>query len=108
AKVFREKRSARGHPYWVLEDEHIPRIGESFLDCVLYLYRSKSDAEQGVIHTSELLRGGSGFLIGIPSTTMDNRFYVYAVSNRHVVTKNPFIRLNTKDGRTDVLEVQPT
>jgi len=76
----------------------MPRIREEYLDCVIYLYYSKEDAERGTIHEN----GGSGFLVGIPST---NCMHVYKVSNRHIVKKSPVIRLNTMNGDSDVLSV---
>ena len=38
----------------------VPRIDDSVQDCVIYLYRSKEEACEG------LEFGGSGFLVGVP------------------------------------------
>src|SRR5260370_1057024 len=59
-KVLRERISNKGHAFTVLEDRFMPRIREEYLDCVIYLYYSKQDAERGAIHEN----GGSGFLVG--------------------------------------------
>ena len=97
-KVFREHRSAKGYPYWLLEDRFVPRIPDQYLDCVIYLYHSVEDAQRGAIHKN----GGSGFLVGIPAAQGPG-WHLYAVSNRHVVETSPVIRLNTKAGDIDVL-----
>jgi Trypsin-like peptidase domain len=103
-RVWRQKLSALGCTYSVIEDRCVLRINEAFLDCVIYLYYSKSDAENASIHNS----GGSGFLVGVPSLLYPKEHYVYAVSNRHVIENSKAIRLNTKQGRTDILEVEPS
>ncbi len=100
SKIFRERISEKGHTYSVLEDRCMPRIRDEYLDCVIYLYYSKEDAERGTVHEN----GGSGFLVGIPSA--EGPPHVYAVSNRHIVEKSPVIRLNTKSGECDVLPVE--
>ena len=72
---------------WVLDDDGslikrwrrvLPTIRETFLDSVVYLYASKSDADNGV------KTGGSGFLCGIydPSS---RAVQLYVVTNRHVI-----------------------
>jgi hypothetical protein len=102
-KVVREKRSFRGYPYWVLEDRYVPRIHDSFLDCVLYLYKSREQAAKGE------RTGGTGFLVGMQSERHTDRVFLYAVTNRHVVQRGSlFIRLNTKTGLTDILETAIT
>jgi hypothetical protein len=102
-KVWRQKLSSRGYTYSVLEDEFVPRIPDDYLDCVIYLYHSRSDAESTAIHCG----GGSGFLVGIPSVHEGSSPFLYAVSNRHVVKKAKAIRLNSKEGQTDIVEVEP-
>jgi hypothetical protein len=96
---FVERRSFRGYPYWVLEDVNVARIEDNFLDCVLYMYKSREDAISG------RAKGGSGFLVGIKSAAHSDMSFVYAVSNRHVVQNGSlFIRLNTKEEVIDVLD----
>lgn len=73
----------------------MPRLVEAVLECSLYLYPTV-DAAKGGEGT-----GGSGFLFGIESSSGDQ--FLYAVSNSHVVRSNPAVRLNTKDGKFDVL-----
>jgi hypothetical protein len=78
----------------------MPRIDDDLLDCVIYLYGSKAEAEAGINI------GGSGFLASYPSSMgIDKGGFMYAVTNRHVIRdKCSTVRLNTADGRTDVFE----
>ncbi len=80
----------------------MPRISDDILDCVIYLYPTELDARNG-----EKV-GGSGFLVGIPSKVYENSWYVYAVTNSHVIREgnSPVIRLNTKEGQIDVLNLE--
>lgn len=82
----------------------MPRIKDAILDCVIYLYPTESDARNGE------RAGGSGFLVGIPSKVYERTWYVYAVTNSHVIREgegnSPVIRLNTKDGQMDVLNLE--
>lgn len=97
----------------------MPKIPQQYLDCSIYLYRSKECAEQGEDF------GGSGCLVRVDS----NRYYdprsftggvysinphnivfpshLYAVTNKHVARRGfPVIRLNTIDDKIDVLELE--
>jgi len=73
------------------------------LDCVIYLYPSVSEAEKG-----ESV-GGTGFLVGISSDAQKDTemCYVYAVTNSHVIRegKSPVIRLKSKDGGHQILDI---
>ncbi len=82
------------------------RLDDRFLDCSVYLYPTEADAKAG-----ERI-GGSGFLCAVPGfghnwfldppCPWKGRYHGYVVSNRHVVEKNPVVRLNTHDGRIEV------
>jgi hypothetical protein len=75
-----------------IEDPPVPRIPDEYLDCVLYLYPSEADAEDGT------RTGGSGFWVGMPVSS--DAWTVYAVTNRHIIEKgNAVVRLSTQDGR---------
>lgn len=78
----------------------MPRIDDNYLDCVIYLYPTKEVAMQGK------KIGGTGFLVALPSEV--EGFYYYAVTNSHVIRegRSPVIRLNTKEGATDILELK--
>jgi hypothetical protein len=79
----------------------VPRINDEYLDCVLYLYPTRSAALTG------RNAGGSGFLVYYPSEMFPEIGYLYAISNRHVISQNLVIRLNTKAGQSDIIESAP-
>ncbi len=90
--------SPRGTAYWTWEPS-LPRLPDDFVDCCVYLYPSRVDAEKG----SKI--GGSGFLFGVGAEHLPNANFLYAVTNRHVIESgNTVVRLNTRDGKTDFLE----
>src|SRR5260370_9388505 len=94
------KLTSRGNPVDCWEIGRMPRIAGEMLDCVVYLYRSKDDAEKGTGG------GGTGFLVVVPSKVYPARGYQYVVTNRHVVKDGAtVIRLTTKSGQSEVLEV---
>ncbi len=76
----------------------MPRIRDAYLDCAIYLYASETDAEDGS------RSGGSGFLVGIPATDLANVWFIYAVTNRHIVEKgNVVVRMKTIDGKNSII-----
>jgi hypothetical protein len=79
----------------------MPRIRDAYLDCAIYLYASETDAEAGA------RTGGSGFLIGIPTTDLlRNVWIIYAVTNKHVVVNgNSVVRLRTKHGKHFIMPI---
>lgn len=96
--------SSNDHPYRTWEPA-TPYIDPVFRDCAIYLYPTKQDAREGAN------AGGSGFLVGMDSLTVEGECHMYAVTNEHVVRPvngrpNPVIRLNDKDGRADILNVR--
>src|SRR2546425_389572 len=100
---WRERRSARGFPYWVWE-RSMPRLPSWLPKAVVYLYPTEDHARQGA------RSGGTGFLIGIGSDLTDKGqddgpTSLYAVTNSHVIREadSPVIRINTLDGVLDVL-----
>lgn len=71
----------------------MPPIDQAFLDCSVYLYPSKEEAEAGE------RSGGSGFLVAVPVEGHDDWITLYVVTNRHVLDGGALvIRLNKKDG----------
>lgn len=92
-------RSARGHiyTYWTRE---MPPLPLPFLECSVYFYRDKFDAEDG----SKL--GGSGFLALVPIEARPDGGTFYLVTNRHVAQKATVVRLNTLDDEFDVLPIK--
>ena len=80
------------------------RINDQLLDCVIYLYGSRQEAEAGINI------GGSGFLVSYPgSPGTEPGGFIYAVTNRHIIRSGcSTVRLNTTDGKTDVFEYSPS
>jgi hypothetical protein len=78
----------------------VPRIRDEFLDCVLYLYPSYKDADEGTGI------GGTGFFIVVPSEGLKKNFlFPYVVTNRHVIESgNTVVRMTTRDGKKHIIE----
>jgi hypothetical protein len=74
------------------------RIGDEFLQCVVYIYPNEAAANDGKE------AGGSGFLVNFP-TSSGNKDRIFVVTNRHVIKnlETPVVRVNRKDGRFDPL-----
>lgn len=91
--------SARGHAYRVWEPE-MPRIRDEYLNCVLYLYRSRHEAEEGINI------GGSAFLVSVRCQHLPHPAgFAYAITNAHVIHAGAcVVRVNTRDGRFDIFE----
>ena len=76
------------------------RISKEILQCSCYLYRSESDALNGV------RTGGTGFLVSMVSAT-GALAHIYVVTNRHVIEEGFWIfRLNTKQGQAEALPTE--
>jgi hypothetical protein len=94
------RTSSRGNRYGVWKDTTpMPRIDESLLDCVAYLYHTEDDAREAQ------RSGGTAFLLGVPSLAIKDIWHLYVVSNRHVAVKNPIVRLCMATGESDILQV---
>jgi Trypsin-like peptidase domain len=88
--------SQRGHPFFVWELD-VPRIRDDLLNSVAYLYPSEAEAEEGT------KLGGSGFFVGI-NLGLPRVELLCLVTNKHVVDDgNMTVRINTPDGRFDVI-----
>jgi hypothetical protein len=92
--------SSSGIPFGCWEPV-LPRIPDVLLECVIYLYPSRTDAEAGE------RAGGTGFLVSEPAAIRGAPPTLYAVTNSHVIRegRSPVIRLNSKQGGIDVLEL---
>jgi hypothetical protein len=62
----------------------MPRIEDRLLKSVIYLYKSKEDAERGA-------PGGSGFLVG-EQCAIPEAAFLFAVTNAHVARSCPVMR----------------
>lgn len=86
------------------DDLAMGRIPDPFLDCVVHLYPSKEDAEDG----SGI--GGSGFIAGVISEPLPQPFwFLYVVTAKHVVQEGSvFVRMTTTTGEKFVYETNET
>lgn len=96
-----EKRtSMRGNSYW-LWNPSMPKMPETLIKTVFYIYPTDQDARE----CTEF--GSSGFFFQVPSA-IDGFGYTYAVTNSHVIFGNdieyPVIRVNTTDGKFDLIK----
>ena len=98
-----ERQTAAGHSYIAWKPTGVPRIADEMLQSVVYLYPSRQAAEQG------LAAGGTGFIVAYVSEKVANGFFLFAVSNKHVVADfgASVIRLNKTDGGVDIFELEP-
>jgi hypothetical protein len=96
--------STRGVPQFRSLQVGMPRIPQNVINGVFYLYWSPKDALAGQNP------GGTGFIVLYDGTFTDEvpGHHYYAVTNHHVACRGcSTIRLNTKDGGTDVIELDP-
>jgi hypothetical protein len=98
-----ERQTTCGHWYTAWRPTGVPRIADEMLQSVFYLYPSREAAEQG--HAA----GGTGFIVAYDSTKVPNTYFLFAVSNKHVVADSgaSVMRLNKKDGGIDIIEMEP-
>jgi hypothetical protein len=74
------------------------RLHDDFLEVVVFLYPSENDAQNGT------KLGGTGFLVRLESEKVIG-YYVYAVTNRHVIERgSTTVRINRKDGTSLILD----
>jgi hypothetical protein len=97
------RRTTCGHEFTAWRPTSVPRINDEMLQSVFYLYPSRDAAERGQA------AGGTGFIAAYASEKANNAFFLFAVSNKHVVADSgaSVIRLNKVDGGVDILEFEP-
>lgn len=76
----------------------------SVLDATVFLYPSVGDAEKGTKF------GGSGVLVGLQSQSIPGYLFGYVVTNWHVACSSgaSVIRINTPDGKTNIIDKDPS
>ena len=81
----------------------MPRVHDTLLDCVFYIYANEQDAMDNAEESA-----ASGFFIMAPSEVHENIGYLYAVSNIHVISllPQPILRINTKEDSFDTFVTQ--
>jgi hypothetical protein len=92
-----------GAPTRLWRRSAVPRIDETTLECVAYLYESEEDAKLG------RKSGGCGFWLGVePSDDLQNlMWHSYFVTAAHVVRGGCLaIRVNTRGGDIDIVETR--
>lgn len=101
-KVPTNRYSTSNIPYRAWVDVGMPKIQDVLLEVAFYLYQTVEDAEAGKN------TGGTGFIVGI-SSTVDQYTHIYGISNWHVAINGGFsvIRLNRRDGGTDIIDLDP-
>lgn len=80
------------------------RIPDRYMQCAFFLYPSMKDAEEGNAS------GASGFFTGIDWSCTDQRRHVYAVTNKHCITKageHLVIRATNRNGKLEFIETDP-
>jgi hypothetical protein len=94
--------SERGVPQTYWAPVGMPRIPQNIINGVFYLYRDRADALAG------LNPGGTGFIVQYTGVGVFSTHY-YGVTNHHVACRDGFsvIRINTKDGGTDIIDLGP-
>jgi hypothetical protein len=75
----------------------VPYLPPIINETAVFLYRSVKDAEERVKW------GGSGFLVAVASEANPSQEHVYAVSNEHVSTPCPVIRLTNNAGEIEIV-----
>lgn len=97
--------SSRGVPQTRWVRVGMPRIPQHMVNGVFYLYATMDDARAGK------RPGGTGFIVRYAgyANQYASQHYFYGVTNWHVAVQGGFsiIRLNTKDGGTDIIELGP-
>lgn len=80
----------------------MPKLPPEVLSSPFYLYRSVEDAKAGKPF------GGTGFFVGYP-TGIEDRNFVYAVTNWHVAVRDGFsvVRINKIGGGIDCFDLGP-
>jgi len=92
------KTSLRGHLY--LDWAPMPRVPNEYAECIVYLYPDLAAAEAG-----ERL-GGTGFVVGVRGVLDPTLHFLYVVTNYHIVDDGySTVRINTKDGKYDAIEL---
>ena len=95
--------SSCGTPFTRTMSLGMPRIPPKVLNGVVYLYKTRADAEA----SSE--KGGTGFFVALPSV-VPGTGYVYIVTNWHVAVDKGFsvVRVDRVDGKPDIFEFDPS
>jgi hypothetical protein len=89
------ERETNGSCYRVWQAP-MPWIPDEILNCAVYLYRTREEADVGTAP------GGTGFLLAEHGR---GGTHVYVVTNEHVSTDFPVVRITKRDGTIDVKDL---
>lgn len=89
---------AANPPMLTGQNRAVPRVPDEFLESVVYLYRSRAEAE------ASAKDGASGFVVAVPGSEEGNAFH-YVVTNRHVARNAGAVRINADSGATLITEI---
>jgi hypothetical protein len=70
----------------------VPRVPDTYVNSVVYIYKSVADAERS------RRGGGCGVLVGVPCEQIPEVGHVYVVTNAHVAETCRVVRYNTQQG----------
>jgi hypothetical protein len=103
ADRYRWAQSRDGSYRYVERVPQLPRVDDTLLDSVVYIYPSEEDAQKGAAG------GGTGFLVGYPVAQRNDLVHVYLVTNSHVAThtRTVAVRINLHSGGTKVITLGP-
>lgn len=87
---WEQRVTTTGVRYWDLLRPEMPRIPDSYVDSLVYIYRSKKAARRGE------RAGGCGFLIGVKFRGVSGLHHVYVVTNAHVEKTFRVVRYNSR------------
>jgi hypothetical protein len=95
--------SSLGTRYITSEGIGMPRLPDNYASTAFFLYKNKASAMKDAPF------GGTGFFVGIASKEKAFAYHLYGVTNAHNIADGATtIRLNTVDGKTDLIELQKT
>ena len=77
----------------------LPRVPERFESAVVFMFGQHPERDDVLVGP-----GGTGVLIMRPSSTLMGENHIYVVSNKHVIDQTPWVRINTNDAGTRLIE----
>jgi hypothetical protein len=102
--IFVLWHSSAGTPYIRRRWCGMPRLTPGITNCCFYLYKTVADAKAGAPF------GGTGFLVSVPYKASPTYLHTIGVTNWHVAVRDGYsiARVNTLDGNTDIIELDPS
>src|SRR5271154_77777 len=101
---WESRRDSIGNTYEVWEPGIMARIPDELIGCVFFLYPSLAEAK------ANASVGASGFFVGIEWESNQLRQHLYAVTNKHCITKcrdHVVLRATKIGGDLEFIESDP-